>query len=190
VKLIVGLGNPGPRYARTRHNVGFLVLERLAERHGIPLDQQAWRGRLGRGHVAAGPAVLLEPLTFMNASGDCVARACEGLPVEDVSRDLVLVYDDVDLPFGRLRVRPGGGAGGHRGVSDVIECLGRNDFARLRFGIGRSELETVQHVLEGFTSVEQGRLARHLDRAVDALETLLEEGVAEAMDRFNAAPPE
>jgi PTH1 family peptidyl-tRNA hydrolase len=102
----------------------------------------------------------------------------------------VLVYDDVDLPFGRLRVRPGGSSGGHRGVSDVIDCLGREDFARLRFGIGRSEVETVDHVLRGFTSVEERRMARHLDRAVDALETVLGEGVEPAMNRFNAAPEE
>jgi PTH1 family peptidyl-tRNA hydrolase len=186
VKLIVGLGNPGRRYARTRHNVGFLVVERLAERHRIPLDQRAYDGRLGRGHVGAGSVVLLEPLTFMNASGDSVASACQGLGLEDVSRDLVLVYDDVDLPFGRLRVRPGGSSGGHRGVHDVIECLGRADFARLRFGVGRSEVETVDHVLRGFTKAEESGMARHLDRAVEALETVLREGVGQAMNRFNA----
>jgi PTH1 family peptidyl-tRNA hydrolase len=190
VKLIVGLGNPGRRYVRTRHNVGFLVVERLAERHRIPLDERAYDGRLGRGHVGVSSAVLLEPLTFMNASGGSVAQACQGLALEDVSRDLVLVYDDVDLPFGRLRVRPGGGSGGHRGVSDVIDCLGREDFARLRFGIGRSEVETVDHVLRGFTRMEEGRMARYLDRAVDALETVLDEGVERAMNRFNAAPEE
>ncbi len=106
--------------------------------------------------------------------------------VMDLSRDLVLVYDDVDLPFGRLRVRPGGSSGGHRGVSDVIECLAREDFARLRFGVGRSEVETVDHVLRGFTSDEKGQLARHLDRAVDALETRLGEGVERAMTLFTA----
>ena len=190
MKLIVGLGNPGTRYSRTRHNVGFLVVERLSERHRIPLDRRAYAGRIGRGRVGAGSAVLLEPWTFMNASGDSVARACQGLALEDVSRDLVLVYDDVDLPFGRLRVRPGGSSGGHQGVSDVIECLGREDFARLRFGVGRSEADTVDHVLRGFTRIEEGRMARHLDRAVDALETVLAEGVERAMNRFNAVPEE
>ncbi len=163
------------------------MVERLAERHRIPIDQRAYEGRIGRGRVGAVGAVLLEPLTFMNASGDSVAQACQDLALEDLSRDLVLVYDDVDLPFGRLRVRPGGSSGGHRGVSDVIECLAREDFARLRFGVGRSEVETVDHVLRGFTSDEKGQLARHLDRAVDALETLLGEGVERAMNLFNAA---
>lgn len=188
MRLIVGLGNPGPRYQRTRHNVGFLVLERLAERHGIELDRRAYEARLGSGYVGSSPVVLLEPQTFMNDSGRSVVQACRALGLEDASRDLVLVYDDVDLPFGRLRLRPSGGAGGHRGVSDVIACLGRSDFARLRFGIGRSQLETVDHVLEGFSREELGRLERHLDRAVDALETLLDEGVGPAMSRFNAPP--
>jgi PTH1 family peptidyl-tRNA hydrolase len=190
MKLIVGLGNPGRRYVRTRHNVGFLVVERLAERHRIALDQHVYDGRLGRGRVGADSAVLLQPQTFMNASGESVARACQSLALEDVSRDLVIVYDDVDLPFGRLRVRPGGSSGGHRGVQDVIDCLGREDFARLRFGVGRSEVETVHHVLRGFTRTEEGRMARHLDRAVDALETVLRGGVEQAMNRFNAASEE
>ena len=117
MKLVVGLGNPGPRYAATRHNIGFRIVECFAARHGIAVCEERFAGRFGRG---AGPlcgatpldVAVLEPLTFMNLAGEAVADAVEGLPVDDVSADLLVVLDDVDLPFGRLRIRPRGGAAG------------------------------------------------------------------------------
>jgi PTH1 family peptidyl-tRNA hydrolase len=195
VKLVVGLGNPGPRYAGTRHNAGFRVLERLAERRGVPLEEGRFEGRFGSGWLPAteGPGValgLLEPLTFMNRSGAAVAQALEALPVGDPAEDLLVVLDDVDLPFGRLRLRSSGGAGGQRGLADVIAVLGRQDFPRLRFGIGRPEtdLETTGWVLSPFAPDEASRLAGRLDAAAEAIELALLEGLSAAMNRFNRDP--
>jgi PTH1 family peptidyl-tRNA hydrolase len=192
VKLVVGLGNPGRRYEATRHSVGFRIVERFAARWGIELGQRCYGGRFGRGAVrgAAGEPLevaLLEPQTFMNRSGAAVAEALRGLGVEDPAADLLVVLDDVDLPFGRLRVRPAGGAGGHRGLEDVIEALGRSDFPRLRFGVGRPPalLDTAEWVLEPFSEEEQARLGPRIEAASEALGAALLEGVAAAMNRFN-----
>ncbi|MGI9591619.1 MAG: aminoacyl-tRNA hydrolase [Myxococcota bacterium] len=195
MKLVVGLGNPGPRYADTRHNAGFRVVERLAQRRGVPLADERFQGRFGTGWLPAaeGPALalgLLQPLTFMNRSGAAVAEALAALPVADPARDLLVFVDDVDLPFGRLRLRSSGGAGGQRGLADVIAVLGRQDFPRLRFGIGRPEggMETADWVLSPFSSPEREGLAGRVEVAAEACEMALLEGVTAAMNRFNPDP--
>jgi PTH1 family peptidyl-tRNA hydrolase len=193
VKLVVALGNPGRRYVRTRHNVGFRVAERLRERWRLPEPGQRFEGRFARGRVASLGDLdvgVLEPQTFMNESGACVAAALGKLPVADPAQDLLIVLDDADLPFGRLRLRAEGGDGGHRGLADVLARLGRRDVARLRFGIGRPAvpMETADFVLGAFSAEEEKSLAAHLDRAADAVEAFLREGVAAAMNRFNAGP--
>ncbi len=171
------------------------MVERLAARHAIALDREVFGGRLGRGRLEADglpPAELaiLTPLTFMNLSGDSVVAALHGLDVEDPSRDLLVVCDDVDLPFGRLRLRPGGGAGGHRGLAHILERLDRRDVPRLRFGVGRSQadLETAQYVLLPFTEEEERLLPARLDRAVDAALAALRAGITAAMNDFNHDP--
>jgi PTH1 family peptidyl-tRNA hydrolase len=192
VKLVVGLGNPGRRYEATRHSVGFRIVERFAARWGIELGERCFGGRFGRGSVQGAEGeplevALLEPQTFMNRSGAAVAEALRGLAVEDPAVDLLVVLDDVDLPFGRLRVRPSGGAGGHRGLGDVIETLGRSDFPRLRFGVGRppAPLDTAEWVLEPFSEEEAAQLGERIEVASEALGAALLEGVAAAMNRFN-----
>jgi PTH1 family peptidyl-tRNA hydrolase len=198
VKLVVGLGNPGPRYARTRHNAGFRIAERFASRHSIGLDSERFGARFGRGRIAAPGAEpldvgVLEPQGFMNLSGEAVALALSKLPVEDVSRDLLVTLDDVDLPFGSLRLRGAGSGGGHKGLTDVIERLGRSDFARLRFGIGRplTPIDVTDWVLQRFSPEEEQALPSLVDEAADALEVWLREGLAPAMNRYNrvAGPP-
>ncbi|MDJ0849775.1 MAG: aminoacyl-tRNA hydrolase [Myxococcota bacterium] len=194
MKLLVGLGNPGPRYAATRHNVGFRVVERWAGRRGLQLEGDRFSGRFGRVRVeeadgGAGCEVgVLEPLTWMNRSGRAVDEALLELPVDPAS-DLVVVYDDVDLPFGRLRVRPAGSAGGHRGLADIVSTLGRSDLPRLRFGVGRPEtaMDTADWVLEPFAPDEGERLPDLLNVAADAVEEILCAGVEAAMNRFNRA---
>jgi len=194
LKLVVGLGNPGPRYARTRHNVGWRVAERFAAAHGLRLDREVHGGRFGRGPVRCGERVLdvgvLEPLEFMNRSGDAVAEALADLPVEDPSADLLVCFDDVDLPFGRLRLRPVGGAGGHRGLAHVIERLGRSDFPRLRFGVGRAldATDTADWVLQAFAPEEEALLPALLTRAAEATTAALCEGIAAAMNAWNRDP--
>lgn len=188
MKLLLGLGNPGRRYAGTRHNVGFRVLERFAERHRIALDQKKYQGRFGRGRAMGHDVGLLLPETFMNLSGQSVAAALRLLPVDDVAADLLVVLDDVDLPFGRLRLRPGGGAGGHKGLRDVLARLGREDVPRLRFGVGRpaqAGQETADFVLQDFAAAEQAQLDVRLDDAVQAIESVLADGLASAMNRWN-----
>ena len=192
MKLVVGLGNPGRRYAGTRHNVGFRVVERFAASAGIALDRERFGGRFGRGRIepaSGGPleVAVLEPQDFMNRSGGSVVDALGDLPVGDPSRDLLVVLDDVDLPFGRLRLRPGGGAGGHRGLADVIQRIGRSDFPRLRFGVGRPgvPMETADWVLQDFAAEEERRLGPLLDRAARAVLAALCRGVEPAMNEFN-----
>ena len=192
MKLIVGLGNPGPRYARTRHNAGFRVAECFAARHAIELASERFGGSFGRGRVAA-PAGgtldvgVLEPQGFMNRSGDAVALALSKLPVEDPARDLIVILDDVDLAFGRLRLRHAGGAAGHKGLEHVIERLGRSDLPRLRFGIGRptTPIDVAAWVLERFTPQEEQALPALVATAADALAAWLFEGLEAAMNRFN-----
>jgi len=192
VKLVVGLGNPGPRYARTRHNAGFRVAECFAARHAIALDAERFGGLFGRGRVAF-PGVesldvgVLEPQSFMNRSGDAVALALSKLPVEDPSHDLIVALDDVDLPFGRLRLRAGGGAAGQKGLAHLIERLGRSDLPRLRFGIGRpaTPIDVAAWVLERFAAQEEQALPALIATAADALDAWLFEGLEAAMNRFN-----
>jgi PTH1 family peptidyl-tRNA hydrolase len=191
VKLVVGLGNPGPEYAATRHNVGFRIVERVAARHAIALaPERRFQARFGQGIVRGVAVAILEPWTYMNRSGQAVLAAASALPLEDPSQDLIVVYDDLDLPFARLRVRPGGGAGGHNGLGDVQERLGRSDFPRLRFGIGRPTEgeDPVEYVLAPFAGGEAEVLTEAIERAADAVESLLTEGVRLTMDRFNRSP--
>jgi PTH1 family peptidyl-tRNA hydrolase len=188
VKLIVGLGNPGSRYRETRHNVGFRVVDRFASRSGIPLEQSRFESRFGRGRFQGVDVGLLKPQTFMNHSGRAVAAAMGLLPVQETATDLLIVYDDADLPLGRLRLRARGGDGGHLGLRDVIASVGTQELPRLRFGIGRPPglEDTAAHVLQAFTSAESDALTQALGRACAALEAFVVEGVVPAMDRFNA----
>lgn len=162
-------------------------MERFGERHRIALSSRKFGGRFGRGDVGGIEVGLLEPETFMNLSGECVTEALRYLPVEDWKTDLVVVSDDVDLPFGRLRLRPGGGPGGHKGLRDIIEHLGGDGFARLRFGVGRpgGPMDTADYVLQGFSSEEEKVLAARLDEAVDGLDAILFDGIHQAMNRYN-----
>ena len=192
VKLVVGLGNPGRRYAATRHNVGFRIVERFAEQHGIALVKPKFDGLFGRGalRLPGGERLdvgVLEPQTYMNASGGSVCEALRFLPIEDAKRDLLVVFDDVDLPFGRLRIRPRGGAAGHQGLANVIERLGHGDFARLRFGVGRpiSAMETADYVLQRFSADEERALADRVVDAASAVGDILVEGLTGAMNRYN-----
>jgi len=194
VKLVVGLGNPGPKYASTRHNVGFRAAERFARAHAIAIEPHRLGGRLGRGNVhRAGSdpidvAVLL-PQTYMNRSGEVVDEALRYAPVDDPTEDVIVVFDDVDLPFGRLRLRPSGRSAGHRGVANVIDDLGSDRFPRVRVGVGRpdSAVDTTDWVLQPFTDAEDKQIDRVLDDAVAALEAILFDGIVSAMNRFNRA---
>ena len=184
MKLLVGLGNPGDKYAGTRHNAGFLVAEKVAERHHIALKKKGYQGIYGVGRAAGEEVTILLPHTFMNHSGASVMAAYKSLGI--TPGDLIVIYDDLDLSYGRLRIRPDGGHGGHNGLRDIVSLLGRTDFPRLKIGIGRPERGDVTgHVLSRFSSEEKKLLPELIDLAADAAETLLKDGAAVAMNRFN-----
>ncbi len=189
MKLVVGLGNPGGKYTGTRHNIGFGVVERLAERNGIVLDQKKFDGLFGRGRIGSNDVGVLEPLTYMNLSGNSVAEALRYLPVADIASDLIVAMDDVDLPFGRLRLRAGGGAGGQKGLANIIDRVGRKDFTRLRFGVGRPSvpMSTADYVLQRFAKDEKATLAERIEEAARAIEHALDEGLDGAMNWVNRA---
>jgi PTH1 family peptidyl-tRNA hydrolase len=194
MKVICGLGNPGDRYRLTRHNVGFRVVDLLADRWGLT---GAGRVREGAAQLQVerpdpvGPVWLLKPMRYMNVSGMPVRSALRRANAEPRT-DLLVVADDVDLPLGTIRLRRGGSAGGHNGLRDIIAALGSNEFNRLRVGIGRAG-ETVDHVLSSFKRDEKELAGEAIATAADAAELWLAEGIEAAMNAFNgldlAAPP-
>jgi PTH1 family peptidyl-tRNA hydrolase len=187
-RLVVGLGNPGREFAGHRHNVGFMVVDRLAGAVGIPLGQSKFEGRFGQGDVGRTRVLLLEPLTFMNVSGESVSAAAHFFKV--APEDLLVVHDELDLSPGRLQLKKGGGTGGHNGLESIVEQLGTTDFARLRFGIGKpqgpnAKERVVGHVLHDFSSEEKEALPPLLERAVEMARAWLTLGIATAMNRHN-----
>jgi peptidyl-tRNA hydrolase, PTH1 family len=187
MKLIVGLGNPGSTYARTRHNVGFRVLDRIAERNRLRFGERDYKSHVARGSISGERCVLLKPQTYMNLSGEAVGRARRALRLEPA--EILVVYDDLDLPLGRLRIRDAGGAGGHHGVESIIEAVGGKGFPRIRIGIGRPAGDPVDYLTdEPITPEEEPVVDAAVERAAEAAETWLADGIAAAMNRFNSAP--
>jgi PTH1 family peptidyl-tRNA hydrolase len=185
LKLVVGLGNPGERYAETRHNIGCMVAVRAAGRAGVALKRQGYQGLYGVGRLAGEEATVLLPQTYMNRSGASVAPACQSLGI--VPGDLIVVHDEIDLPFGCLRIKLGGGHGGHNGLRSITEALGYGDFVRVRLGVGRPPAggDVSAYVLSRFAAAERAQLDGYLDAATDALEYLLRRGPPEAMNAYN-----
>lgn len=191
MKLLVGIGNPGPQFEETRHNIGFRLLDEFARKYGISFEAERFEGLFGRGDVAGTEVALLKPLTFVNRTGRAVQAALDGFPEIAFEDDLVLLYDDLDLPLGRVRLRKSGSAGGHRGMADVIDTLESRAFTRLRFGIGRppETMAARDYVLQKFAPAEERSLSEQIAYSIQALETLLADGVEAAMDRFNRESP-
>ena len=184
--LLVGLGNPGSRYERTRHSIGFGVADQLGRRLGAGPWREAGLSLVCEGTSNDHRVLLAKPQTYMNRSGLAVAAILGtlGLGLER----LIVAYDDLDLPFGRIRIREGGGHGGHRGVLSLIEAAGSGGFIRIRIGIGRppEDVDVVEYVLSQFSPEEEAGLGLILDRASDAAECIVTQGVARAMNRFSA----
>jgi peptidyl-tRNA hydrolase, PTH1 family len=184
-KLIVGLGNPGIRYRRSRHNVGFLVLDRFAEHHRFSFSRRRFNAMLAEGLIRDHPVLLAKPQTYMNLSGGAVAKLVSFRRIP--TRDIIIVYDDLDLPIGKVRLRARGSAGGHHGMESIIAALGRDEFARLRIGIGRPAThEDINHVLGSITDEEHTVLEEAFDRSVEALDVWLDQGIDIAMNKFNS----
>ena len=184
MKVIVGLGNPGVRYKANRHNIGFQVVDRLAEANHIRNSTKRLKSFYGAGKIDSEEVVLAKPMTFMNRSGEAVTRLVDFFNVG--MEDLIVVHDDLDLPLGRLRFKRRGGDGGHQGLRSIIEAMGKNTFLRLKVGIGRPPrgMEAADYVLSDFDEIQQPLLSEVLSCAAEALTVLLSEGLQTAMNRY------
>lgn len=185
MKLVVGLGNPGEAYRETRHNIGFMVAGRLAADHGIALKRKGYQGLYGVGSIHGVQVTILLPQTFMNRSGVSVGSALTSLGIEP--GDLIVVHDDLDLEFGRIRLRSGGGHGGHNGLRHIMQTLGHGAFARCKLGIGRPPegQDVVDYVLRPFSRSEKGVLDHFVGQAAEAVALFATEGLQTAMNRYN-----
>jgi PTH1 family peptidyl-tRNA hydrolase len=185
MRLIVGLGNPGEQYRLSRHNIGWLVLDQFSKKSRISLNKIRFKSHYGEGGVSGERVVLLKPLIYMNRSGEAVGMARRSLTLD--MKDVIIVHDDLDMDFGRIRFKIKGGDGGHKGIRSAMDDLETDAFARLKFGIGRpaSDLEASDYVLDEFTAEERDALQPRIDRAVDGLMTWVIRGMTVTMNRFN-----
>jgi len=186
VRLIVGLGNPGKTYQHTRHNLGFMILDRVAAGHGIKVRRKGFMSLWGKGTIAAGRVVLAKPQTYMNRSGEAVKALMSYFEVAPES--MLVIHDDLDLELGRLKIVAGGGAAGHRGVQSIHDALGTSRYARLKVGIGRPRYneEVEEYVLSPWYADERHKAAESIAAAAAAVEAIIEDGLAKAMTAVNA----
>ena len=184
--LIVGLGNPGEEYARTRHNIGFQCVNLVARRHGLDFDGKRAKARVAEGQIAGQRVALAKPFTYMNLVGQSIVSLCQWYKIPPAEQ-LLLIYDDLDLPFGVLRLRERGSAGTHNGMKSVIGQLGSQVFPRIRFGVGQGPpgRDAARYVLGRFTRDEEVQLPALQARVADAVEVILREGFTVAMNRYN-----
>jgi PTH1 family peptidyl-tRNA hydrolase len=192
MKLIVGLGNPGRDYVNNRHNAGFKCVDLFAHEHGISLTRRGARSKLGTGEVANTRVVLAKPQTFMNLSGEAVSALVRRYRLS--YQDVLVIYDDLDLPLGKIRIRDKGSSGGHNGLKSIISHLGTQDFPRIRVGIGPAEgsdgtaapeVDAIEHVLGDFTDAEKTVMREIYVKVAAAIECVLTEGIAAAMNKYN-----
>ena len=185
MKIIVGLGNPGEKYAKTRHNVGFRIVSALADELKITPDNMKYKSLIGQGRIAKERIVLAQPCTYMNKSGQAVKALVDGYQVE--LKDLIVIYDDLDLPPGKIRIKKSGSSGGHNGIKSIINRLGTRDFSRIRIGIGRPPegIDVVDYVLGYFTDEENELITEATSNAIEAIKVIQKETYNKAMNKFN-----
>ena len=188
--LIAGLGNPGREYRETRHNIGFMLIDRLSQAMAIPVGKVQSKALTGSGKFAGQRVILVKPQTYMNLSGQAISSLARfyKVPVGQI----LVAHDDLDLPLGTLRLRPGGGSGGQKGIASTIEQMGTADFPRMRMGIDRppGQMDAAAYVLQSFNAKEQEFVTAVLDRAVKAVQVFIERGLETAMNQFNGAAKE
>lgn len=184
--IIAGLGNPGREYEDTRHNVGFRVLEKLAKKENISVLEKRHKAIIGKGVISGRKCILAKPQTYMNLSGESVRELADYYKI-DIEQELIVIYDDINLEPGQLRIREKGSAGGHNGIKNMIACLGSDVFARVRIGVGKKpeQMDLVDHVLGHFAGEEQKLMEQSFENAARAVEVMLYEGTAAAMNLFN-----
>ena len=183
--LIVGLGNPGEVYRLTRHNIGFMIVDGLARRHNILMNKRRFEAVFGLGLADERPVILSKPMTFMNLSGRAVRNLAHSFNLD--TKDLLVIHDDIDLVFGKIKIKRKGGDGGHKGLKSLIEAFGSGAFGRVRIGIGRPETkqEVKGYVLNRFDPQQEAVLDKVISMAQDAVETILLKGLTEGMNRFS-----
>ena len=188
--LIVGLGNPGKEYERTRHNAGWLAIDRLAEKLGCKIDKGKFQGLYGQANYGDNKLYLLKPMTYMNLSGRSVVQLSAFFRIPP--QNIIVLFDDISLEPGRLRIRADGSAGGHNGIKSIIAEIGSQDFPRVKIGVGgkaHPDQNLADHVLSGFSVSEEKALSSALDRAVDATLCIMDRGVPETANRYNGSKP-
>ena len=182
--LVVGLGNIGKQYEHTRHNVGFDVIDLISDRYNIPVSREKFKGMYGEGNICGEKIILLKPSTYMNLSGESVREIANFYKIEN--ENIIVLYDDISLDVGRLRVRSQGSAGGHNGIKNIIANLGTDIFPRVKIGVGQPEGELVSHVLGKFSKEDSEKLKEVFKVSMDAVENVISSGITEAMNRFNS----
>ncbi|MBR3281379.1 MAG: aminoacyl-tRNA hydrolase [Clostridia bacterium] len=185
MKIIVGLGNPGKEYENTRHNLGYKVADLLSEKLKIKINKEKMEGQYGNGKVGDEKVILLKPLTYMNLSGNCVSKFLNYYKVSP--EDLIVIYDDIDIKVGKIRIKPNGNPGTHNGMKDITNKIGTKDFIRVRVGSGKPEFEMdlADYVLSNFKKEEMDDINKSIENASDAVVKLLKDGIAEAMNKYN-----
>lgn len=181
--LIVGLGNPGMEYENTRHNIGFKVIDNIAKEYNIEINRQKFKGICGEGFINGKKVMLLKPSTYMNLSGESVREVVDFYNLEN--DDILVIYDDISLEAGKLRIREKGSAGGHNGIKSIIAHLGSDVFARIKVGIGQPNVDLVKFVLGKFTKEEMITLNESIEASTKATEEIINSGVKTAMNQFN-----
>lgn len=186
--LIVGLGNPGPAYATTRHNIGFMALDRLIRKYGLTACRSRIKAEIAQGDIAGVRVLTAKPMAYMNRSGDPVSSIVKTHGIQ--CEDMVVIHDDIDLAYERLKIKEKGGDGGHNGLRSLIDALGTDEFVRVRMGVGRpdGDIGVVDYVLDEFDANQRTMLEPFLSRAIEAAEVILCEGAKDAMNRFNRKP--
>ncbi|MEW9672680.1 aminoacyl-tRNA hydrolase [Ammoniphilus sp. 3BR4] len=185
MRLIVGLGNPGKQYEKTRHNAGFMAIDQLAESLGIEVNQIKFKGMIGEGHAEGQKVILLKPLTYMNLSGESIIQVIQFYKLN--IEEMVVIYDDLDTPVGQIRLRMKGSAGGHNGIKSIIQQVGTEEFCRIRVGIGRPPAgrKVVDYVLEPFYKAEEEEIQAAVNKASEAAKSWLRESFVQVMNRYN-----
>lgn len=181
--LIVGLGNIGIKYQHTRHNIGFDALDLISNKYNISINREKFKGTYGEGMIADNKVILLKPSTYMNLSGESVAEAVNFYKIEN--SHIIIIYDDINLEVGKIRIRKHGSAGGHNGIKNIIANLGTDIFSRIRIGTGQPKEDLVSYVLGKFDKNERNDIEKVLQISPDVLECLISCGVEEAMNKFN-----
>lgn len=183
--LIAGLGNPGPEYQYSRHNIGFMVIDQLAKMHAVRMDKSEGGAITGHGVIGDTGIIMAKPMSYMNLSGRPIGRL--KLKYRMLYGDIIVIHDDIDLAFERLKIKMKGGDGGHNGLRSIIDALGDDSFIRIRMGVGRPQpgANTIEHVLGSFENDESGHLEQFIDKACKVVATILCVGAEDAMNRFN-----